>query len=131
MSEENVEAVRRGAESLNRLNVEAILDLVDDTIVFEPLRSGVEGAFHGHEGIRKFVRDTAQSWSQFEVAYDEIRDLGDRVLAVGTVRTQGRGSGVETEVPTAALFTFRKGRIVHYKDFGNAEAALEAAGLSE
>ena len=131
MSEENVEAVRRAAEALNRLDADAILVLVDEKIVFEPLRSGVEGAFHGHEGIRKYVRDTAQSWSQFEVAYGEIRDLGDRVLATGRVWTRGRGSGVETEVRSAGLFTFREGRIVHYKDFGDAEAALEAAGLSE
>jgi ketosteroid isomerase-like protein len=57
--------------------------------------------------------------------------VGDgKVLAFGTIRIRGRGSGVETEVPSAVLVTVRDGRVTYFKDYGDRLAALEAAGLA-
>ena len=44
---------------------------------------------------------------------------------------RGRESGVETDVPTAAVVEFRDGLLWRYKDYGNARLALEAVGLHE
>jgi hypothetical protein len=68
---------------------------------------------------------------EFELAYDDVRDLGDgKVLALGTIRIRGRGSGVETDVPTAVIATIRDGRMTHFRDYGDHDAALAAAGLA-
>ncbi|MGI8462125.1 MAG: hypothetical protein ACR2OC_10920 [Solirubrobacterales bacterium] len=40
----------------------------------------------------------------------ERHDLGDRVVAVGHVRTVGRESGVELDSPIGFVFTLRDGR---------------------
>jgi ketosteroid isomerase-like protein len=53
------------------------------------------------------------------------------VLALGTVRTIGKGSGVDQEAPLAIVMAFRGGRITQFKDYGDKDKALEAAGLSE
>ena len=129
MSQENVEVVRRSADALNRSDQEALLDIFDEDGVFEPLRAGVQGAYRGHEGIREFMADTAQSFDVFHVSFDDVRDLGARVLAIGTIRVRGRGSGAEAEVVTAGIFTLRQDRVTHFKDFGDREQALEAAVL--
>jgi hypothetical protein len=63
--------------------------------------------------------------------YGDIRDLGDRVLGLGTLRVTGTGSGIETEVPAGIVVTFRNGLITHLKDYGDQDQALEAAGLRE
>jgi hypothetical protein len=42
---------------------------------------------------------------------------------------RGAGSGAETEVATAAIWTFSDDLLVHYKDFGDKRAALAEAGL--
>ena len=42
-----------------------------------------------------------------------------------------QGSGIETDVPTAAHATSREGLLSHWKDYGNPTKALEAAGLRE
>ena len=131
MSRENVEAVHRGVEALNRGELEPVLDLIDDELVWEPRRAILEGAYRGHAGMRRYWADTAESFESFEVRFADVRDLGDRVLAVGTVHGRGRDSGAETDVATAAVFTFRDGRLVHYKDYGERRAALEAAGLAQ
>jgi uncharacterized protein len=131
MSQENVEAVHRGVDAMNRGEPEAMLEMVDDEVVWEPLRASFEGAYRGHAGMRRYFADTAESFERFEVRFAEMRDLGERVLAIGTVRARGRDSGAEIEIVTAAVFTFREGRLVHYKDYGDRRAALEAAGVEE
>ena len=66
-----------------------------------------------------------------QIRYADIRDLGDRLLALGTLSVTGMGSGIEIEVPLAVVASFRDGLITHFKDFGDWDRALEAAGLSE
>jgi ketosteroid isomerase-like protein len=100
-------------------------------VVFEPLRAPVSGAYEGHEGIRYFLADTAETFDVFRFDYTDIRDLGDRVLAIGTLHIRARQGGTETDVPTAGIATYRDGRLIHRKDFGDRSKALEAAGLRE
>ena len=130
MSEENVDAIRRAVDAANRGDPESAFDLLDENVVWEPRRAGIEGAYRGLEGLRKFWADTRENFELFELHLGDVRDLGDSVLTIGTIRVRGTGSGAETEVPVAAIWTFEAGRLVHYKDYGEAPAALEAAGLS-
>ncbi len=53
------------------------------------------------------------------------------MLSFGTLHVRGQGSGAEADVPTAALLTFREGRVVSLKDYGDRAEALAAAGLAE
>jgi ketosteroid isomerase-like protein len=131
MSEENVELFRRGTDALERGDVALLEQLADPDVIFEPLRAPVSGTYRGHEGIRQFVADTAESFDVFRFDRPEIRDLGDRVLAIGTLHIRAREGGIETDVPTAGIATYRNGRLIHWKDFGDRRKALEAAGLSE
>ena len=61
----------------------------------------------------------------------KIRDLGERVLAVGQLRTRGTGSGAEVESPMAYVVEFKNGKIIRIDDFFDPKEALEAAGLRE
>jgi ketosteroid isomerase-like protein len=133
MSQENVENFRRGSDALERGDLDDALieELIDPEVIFEPLRAPVSGAYKGHEGIRQFIADTDESFDAFRFDRPDIRDLGDRVLAIGTLHIRARQGGIETDVPTAGIATYRGGRLVHWKDFGDRTKALEAAGLSE
>ena len=131
MSGENIEAFRRGAEATNRGDIDAVLESIHPEVVLEPLRAATEGAFVGHAGIRKFMADTAATFELFRVDYTDVRDLGNSVLAIGSIRVQGRGSGVETDIPTAVIAEYRDGLLWRFKDYREARLALEAAGLEE
>jgi ketosteroid isomerase-like protein len=125
---EHVELFLRGTDAINRLDAAALMEMVDERSVFEPLRSATEGAYVGPEGMRRFLADTAETFDLFKASYPDVRDLGDgRLLAIGTIRMRGRESGVETDVATAAIVEFRDGVVVRYKDYGNAQLAVEAA----
>jgi ketosteroid isomerase-like protein len=133
MSEENVELFRRGTDALERGGFDDALieEIIDPDVIFEPLRAPVSGTYRGHEGIRQFIADTAESFDVFRFDRSDIRDLGNRVLAIGTLHIRARQGGIETDVPTAGIATYRDGRLVHWKDYGDKAQALEAAGLSE
>jgi ketosteroid isomerase-like protein len=128
MSSADVEAFERGADAINRLDADALSALVHEDAVFEPLRAATEGAYIGPEGMRRFIADTVETFDVFEPALTEVDDLGDgRVLAVGTIRMRGRGSGLEDDVTTAAIAEFRDGLLVRYKDYGDPKLARQAA----
>jgi ketosteroid isomerase-like protein len=131
MGSDNIEAFLRGVDAINRGDATVTLELIDEDTVFEPLRAATEGAYVGTEGMRRFLADTAETFDLFKASYTDVRDLGDgRLLAIGTIRMRGRASGVESDIPSAAIVEFRNGRMLRYKDYGDASEALRVAGLS-
>ena len=122
--EEALDAAGRG-------DVEAFLRHVDEDIVWIAARSAVEGAYRGHDGIRRFFADNDENFDVFRPEFHEVRDLGGRILAVGMIHIRARGSTVETDIPVAGIFTFRRGRLLRWEDFRERRLALEAVGLSE
>lgn len=131
MPSENLELIRRGAEALSRGDVEDLVATTTEDVVVFAARSAVEGPYIGHDGLRKFVADNAENFELFEVQLSEVRDLGARVLAIGTIHIRGRGGGVETDVPLAGVFTIRDGKVSRWEDFRERKRALEAVGLRE
>ena len=67
MSEENVDVFRRGADAANRADTEEFLRAVHPDLVFEPLRAATEGAYVGHDGIRRFWADTEETFELFQL----------------------------------------------------------------
>ena len=131
MSQENVDRFLKSLEAFNRGDIEGWLEGFHPDAVFEPQIAALEGDYSGVDELRRSFGDIADSWEVFEVRWPDVRDLGDRVLALGTFRTIGRGSGVEQEIPAAFLMTYRDGLCTHFKDYGKWGQALEAVGLSE
>ena len=129
MSEENVEIVRRATDAWNRGELDPE-EAYQPDVEFLPLRAATEGGYHGLSGIESFVSDTFDVFDKFEVNY-EFTDLGEWVLAWGTIHVRARGSGLETDIQTGGLVEFRDGKIVRWEEFGSKDTALEAAGLSE
>ena len=131
MSQENVDRFLKSLEAFNRGDIEGWLEGFHPDAVFEPQIAALEGDYSGVDELRRSFGDIADSWEVFEVRCPDVRDLGDRVLALGTFRTIGRGSGVEQEIPAAFLMTYRDGLCTHFEDYGKWGQALEAVGLSE
>ena len=130
MSQEIVDAFRRGTDAINRGELD-IPELVHPEVVFEPQRSRTEGAFVGHDGMRHFVTDTAEMFEVFNASYPDVRDLGDSVLAIGSIRMRARVSGVEADVPSAVIAEFRDGLLRRFTDYGDERSALHALGMRE
>jgi ketosteroid isomerase-like protein len=132
MSQENAEIVRGAFEAWNSGDLEAFLSRWSEGAEFYPLRAQLEGhPYHGHEGLRRFVAEIAEEWSDVRFEIHELRGTGERVIALGRFRARGRTSGLDLNVPLGAIGTVRNDRIVYARMFSDPADALEAAGLRE
>lgn len=125
MPHENVERFKRGVDAWNRDDFDAWIGLFDPEVEWFALME----VFRGHDGAR-------QAWASFKgdlhltVEFDDIRDLGERVLALGEIKGVGHTTGLEVGGEVAQLFTYRDGKAVSVRDFRSHAEGFEAAGLS-
>ncbi len=135
MSQENVETFKRSVDAYNGRDVEAMLETLDVDVEWHsalmvPL-GGETAVYRGHDGIRKLFRDLDEALDEWQAEFPQIRDLGDRIFAIGHVRTRGRGSGAETESPLVSVSDLKNGRAIRVRTYLDPAEALAAAGLSE
>ena len=131
MSEENVERFVDGIEAFNRSDVPGVLRFLHPRVVWEHRLADLQGRLVGPEAVTGWFADLYEHFEVVQIDCPDVRDLGDRVLGLGTIRAVGKGSGVETDLTFATVARYRDGRMTHYTDFGDRAQALEAAGLSE
>jgi len=131
MSQENVDGFVQGFEAFNRHDMPGMIRFMDPEIVWDHRLADLQGKLAGTEAVVGWCTDLYNHFQTVEIDCPDVRDLGDRVLGLGTIRATGKGSGVETELTFAVVARFREGRMTHYTDFGDRDQALEAAGLRE
>ena len=135
MSQENIDAFKRGLEAGNRGDVETLLGILDPEVewhsALHALLGGEQMVFRGHDGVREMLRDLNDAFDEIQIEISEIRDLGDRLVAIGHTRNRGRESGAETESPIAFVVEFKDGKAISLRAYLDPDEALEAAGLRE
>jgi ketosteroid isomerase-like protein len=135
MSQENVERFKRATAALNRGDIEEVLkDLhpaVEWHAFLEELLGGEGMVYSGHAGVRDFFREFGETFDELYWEYPDVRDLGDRLLAIGTFRARGRGSGIEAEVPLGVVVTFEDDLVTVVWSTDDPSEALAVVGLPE
>jgi ketosteroid isomerase-like protein len=135
MSEENVEAFERGTEAYNRRDVDALLKELDPEVEWHSALlipfGGEATVSRGHDGVREVLREVYDALAEIHLEYSEIRDLGDRIVGIGRIRTRGKHSGAVTEMAFGTVTDMKHGKGVRIWTYLDPQEALEAAGLSE
>jgi uncharacterized protein len=133
MSQENVEAVRKGYEALNRGGVEAVLAFIDPDFEMDiPADVSLEPqTLRGHDGIRQWFETASDALEEIRMEPEEFIDAGDRVVVPVRIIARGRGSGIEAEQRVTQVWTLRNGLSVSMNAYVDRKAALKAVGLSE
>jgi ketosteroid isomerase-like protein len=131
MSQQNVDAFKRAIDAYNRGDVDAFVGAFDRAAEWHTLTQAVFGGestlYRGHEEIRRFVREVDDALADVRAECDEIRDLGERIVAVGRMRGRGRSSGAAAETPIGWVVDFADGKMVRMRDYLDPDEALEAA----
>jgi ketosteroid isomerase-like protein len=82
MRDEDLEALRRGYEALNRGAVESVLELLDPEIEWQPGQEDPQsGVFTGRDGFERFLRSWRESFDEFRLEPD--RNRAEALAAVG------------------------------------------------
>jgi ketosteroid isomerase-like protein len=135
MSQENVEVVRRGFDAFNVKDTAAFLDLWDpECEFFSVTGSQAEGrSYRGHQGLRRYLAEVSETWR--EIRFEPERMLEGKhdgfVVAVGCLRGEGRGSGVQVEQRIGIVYELRGRKMRYCRAYPEPREALEAVGLSE
>jgi ketosteroid isomerase-like protein len=132
MSRENVELARRMIEWFNARDTAAAQAHSTDDVEIVPLRAAMEGtAYRGPEAFAAFGADSEEAWEEIRFDPEELRDGGERVVAIGQLSACARRTGAEVSARVAMLFEFRGGQLSKARSYSDVEDALEAAALSE
>jgi ketosteroid isomerase-like protein len=86
--------------------------------------------YRGVEARVRYQRQWHAEWGDFRYEPDELRDLGDRLLVIGRIRSDGLSSGAKLDSDYADLFTLSAGRVIREQTYFNRTEALQALGLS-
>src|SRR5262245_16280212 len=130
MSEENIEALRRGYAAVHRGDIDGLLATVHPEVEFTSLIAEAEGeTFRGHDGVRRWWKEVVLPLGGLQAELEEIRDSGDTVIArvLGTYHPRG----VEVHQTFWHVLHFRDGKAERWQFCRTEEEALEAAGVRE
>ncbi len=104
MSGENGETIKRGAEAWNRDDFDAWIGGYDPGVEWSALME----VYRGHAGARH-AWESFKGDMQLTVRFDDVRDLGESVLALGEIESTGQTTGLSFTNEIAQPLTFRDG----------------------
>jgi ketosteroid isomerase-like protein len=136
MSQENVELVRRGIETINQGGLRAALELLDSICDPEAEFRAVgrlpdlDAVLRGPEAIKGYFTQLFEAFD-WHVAPEEFIDAGDRVVVVAQQIGRGRGSGVKITDRIVLVYGVQDGKMTSLDAYRTREEALEAVGLRE
>lgn len=131
MSQENLDRFVEMVEAFNRRDWEAFSARAHEEIEIESRLVAMEGAYQGHQGLRRWWDNFLGAFPDYTVEIEELRDLGD--ITICHSRGWGHGAGSETPLidPFWQPVRWKDGKCIWWRNCSSEEEALEAAGLAE
>ena len=122
--------VRLSVWAFNERDLTALLDTFDEDVELLPFSAKLDGNhYRGPDGVRRWLAELDDEWSEWRVELDELETYGERVLSTGRIVAQARDTGIAAEVPASWVSTVRDGVIVRLESYGDrAEARAVVAG---
>jgi ketosteroid isomerase-like protein len=130
MGKEDVELFWRSVEAFNRHDLDGYLAICHPDVEGHAISEGAEGdAYRGHAGVRRWWENIELTFGDsLHAEYSDVRDLGDRLLALGRLTGRARSSGIEFDTELGDLCEFRDGRMTRWWSYTRHADALDAAG---
>ncbi|HEX2129590.1 MAG TPA: nuclear transport factor 2 family protein, partial [Solirubrobacterales bacterium] len=129
MGQRHTEIVEQVLSEWGKGNFRVIADHLDPHAVYLVSSDFPDsGVYVGLSEIQEYGAAFLAQWDRFTIQAQEIRAVGDTVVARVTQRGTGRVSGVTGDTPSFMLVTFRGSKIVRLDfvlDEDEALAALE------
>jgi ketosteroid isomerase-like protein len=131
-SESNVESIRALWEGWTP-GQEMDMSILDPDVVYEDanLPDHIGEPYRGHEGVARATERWLEPYESVTIELEQIVGSGDLLVSIHHARSKARYTGIEDEGPLAYVWTFRDGKVIHFRSYRDPSDALEAAGLRE
>jgi hypothetical protein len=135
VSQDHVETVRALIELWNAgdRRVELFPEYCDPAIELEgPLSSVVGEPYRGYAGLERWERDLDEQFAEWRIGIDDVRQVGNQVIAFVTVNARGRASDIALQFASASVAEFASDdRVTRVRIYPDVNEALKAVGLKE
>ena len=132
MSEENVEAYKRGLDAFNRRDKAAWLAACDPKVENVPPRDWPESdPIRGFDAVWDFFVENQEPWEESPYEFELIEVGNNKIVTHVRAQMRGKASGAGVAWSMWNVVTFRNGKVLRFEWFADRAEALEAAGLSE
>jgi ketosteroid isomerase-like protein len=136
VAKKNADAVRRFWDLFNTQGVDAAVDdlacYADPNVEFHEDPAFPEGGiYRGLEEIRGYVTGFQEHMAGHRMELEELREVGDSVLAFLHEQATGAQSGVAVELRPCFVFSFEAGRLTRIDAYLDRDRALATVGLKE
>ena len=132
--QDDVEVIREAFERWNRRDIDYwIRHAVPQVEVWSKYAALDQGGepYRGHDGMREWRAEIDRNFELHEVFADDVRDVGGRVLVLGSVRFRGDASGTEMHYPFGWVCEMQDGALSRMFFYSSHAEALQAVGLRE
>jgi ketosteroid isomerase-like protein len=107
------------------------LSLMDPNVVYEDGVLPDQVRETGYKGIGRAVERWLEPFDDVRIELERIVGTGDCLVSIHRAQMKARHTGIDLETPLAYLWTFREGKVIHFRSYLDPAEALEAAGLSD
>ena len=132
MSQENVENLRAFWEAWTP-GEDMDMSILDPEVTYQDanLPDHIGETYRGHEGVARATERWLEPYESVTIELERIVGRGDHLVSVHHAQSKARYTGIEDEGPVAYTWTFRDGKVIHFRSYRDPAEALEAVGLRE
>ena len=132
---QNIQLVKDAYAAFVRGDINAILDMLDDTIDWHGV-IGTEGVLpqagrrHGRAAVAEFFRQVAEATTFETFEPREFVAQGDRVVAIGHYRGKANPTGRTYASDWVMVFEIRNGKFVRFREFTDSAQLVRVYGTA-
>jgi ketosteroid isomerase-like protein len=118
VSRETIETLRRAYEGFGRMDVPAILSVLNEDVKWDATDAFAHrGLFRGHAGVKEYLQSLSEVWEQFELEPDEFIESSDgkQMMVLGEIRGRLRATGEGVKARFAHVGRLEQGKVVVMK----------------
>ena len=125
-----IEAIREAYAALNRNDIPGFVKVFDPQIErIEPADFPMGGTYRGLAAVTAHISKGRGTWAEGSCEPQRFIVAGDRVIVLIDVRVRLKHETDWREGRIADVFTFRNGKAIQFRTFGDERQALEWAGV--
>jgi uncharacterized protein len=124
------QALKEAFAALNRNDIPAMIQIFDPQIErIEPADFPMAGTYHGLAAVQEHLLKARATWAEGTCEPERFIVAGDKVIVFVYVHVRLKQETEWREGCLADVFTFRNGKAVHWRTFGERQQALEWVGV--
>jgi len=124
------QALKDAYAALNRNDIPAMVQAFDPRIErIEPADFPAGGTYRGLAAVQAHIANARATWAEGTCEPERFIVAGDKIIVFVYVRVRLKQETQWREGPLADVFTFRNGKAIQFRTFGERQQALEWAGI--